>query len=464
MTPAIASYANSHQPPYLRQSSPQNLIVQTMKRREFLERSAKAAAALSAAPWIRSTTGSPNEALSVALIGARSMGFGDLVNHLRQTDVVCGGLCDVDDEVLERRAKDVEEMTGVRPPLYRDYRELLDAPDVDAVIIGTPDHWHALQLVHACEAGKDVYVEKPMANSIAELDAMVGAARAHNRVVQVGQQQRSGPHWREVVDFVRSGALGGVRQVKVWGFFDYGKGAPRVPDEAPPEHVDFDFWLGPAPEQPFNPSRFHGAWRHQWDFGGGLLSDWGVHLLDIVLWAMDVDSPRGAIAASGGIYAYPDRAIETPDTLSVMYDMGDFTLTWDHFGGMGRGLYGRHYGIAFIGNNGTLIVNREGWEVIAEESEDEPLMEPVPFAEASGNDHERHAIDFIAAVRERRDPACTVEMGRAAALFAHLGNIAYRTGSRIEWNTDSHRIDGTDAANALLRPEYRSPWRFPAYE
>src|SRR5690606_20028428 len=253
LTPAIASYANSHQPPYLRQSSPQNLIVQTMKRREFLERSAKAAAALSAAPWIRSTTGSPNEALSVALIGARSMGFGDLVNHLRQTDVVCGGLCDVDDEVLERRAKDVEEMTGVRPPLYRDYRELLDAPDVDAVIIGTPDHWHALQLVHACEAGKDVYVEKPMANSIAELDAMVGAPRAPSRVVRVGQQQRSGPDWREFVDFVRSAAPGGVRQVGVWGFLDSGTGAPRAPDEAPPEHVDFDVCVGPAPEQPFNP-------------------------------------------------------------------------------------------------------------------------------------------------------------------------------------------------------------------
>ena len=434
-----------------------------MKRREFLQRTAQAAAAISVGPWIRTAAGSPNETLAIGLIGARGMGYFNLSNHLKQPNVICGGLCDVDGEVLDRRAAEVEESTGRRPPTFGDYRELLEQQDVDAVIIGTPDHWHCLQLAHACESGKDVYVEKPMANSIAELDAMVGAARTHDRVVQVGQQQRSGRHWQDVVDFVRSGRLGDVRQVKVWGFFDYGKGAPRVPDEAPPEYVDFDTWLGPAPDQPFNPSRFHGVWRHQWDFGGGLLSDWGVHLLDIVLWAMDVDAPRGPISASGGIYAYEDRAIETPDTLSVLYDMGDFTLTWEHFGGVEKGLYGRNYGIAFIGNNGTLVVNRAGWEVIAEERDGERLMEPIPFVEGVESNHERHAIDFIAAVRERRDPVCTVEMGRAAALFAHLGNIAHRTSSRVIWDEGSRRIRDNSAADALLRPEYRPPWRFPEY-
>lgn len=432
-----------------------------MKRRVFLKQSAQAAAILSTGPWIRTSASSPANTVVIGLIGARSMGFFDLTNHLKQPDVVCGGLCDIDEEVLADRAAEVEEMTGTRPRTYRDYRAMLDDSDVDAVVIGTPDHWHCLQLADACDAGKDAYVEKPMANSIAELDAMVASARGHNRIVQVGQQQRSGRHWQDVVDFVRSGKLGDVRRVKVWGFFDYGKGAPRVPNEPPPEHVDFDMWLGPAPDQPFNPSRFHGVWRHQWDFGGGLLSDWGVHLLDIALWAMEVDGPPQSVTATGGIFTYDDRAIETPDTLSVLYDMGDYTLSWEHFAGLGKGYYGRHYGIAFIGNNGTLVVNREGWEVIAEERDDELLMEPVPFMEGVSSNHERHAVNFLEAIRSRRDPVCTVEMGRAAALFAHLGNIAYRTGGNLVWDESAGRFTDNAAANRLIRPEYRAPWEFP---
>lgn len=429
----------------------------SLSRRTFLSRTAAAAAA----PWIRLSSASPSDSIVVGLIGCRSMGFGDLANHLRLPDVACGGLCDVDGEILAQRAADVEERTGARPRLYGDYRRLLDEADVDAVIIGTPDHWHCLQMTDACSAGKDVYVEKPMANSIAELDAMVAAARRYDRVVQVGQQQRSGAHWQEVVAFVRSGRLGDIRQVKVWGFFDYGKGEPRVPNEPPPPHVDFDMWLGPAPDQPFNPSRFHGAWRHQWDFGGGLLADWGVHLLDIVIWALDIDEPPRTVSASGGIYTYADRAIETPDTLSVLYDMGDYTVTWEHLAGLGRGFYGRHYGIAFLGNHGTLVVNRAGWEVVAEEADDEPLMEPVPFVEGVGSNHEAHARDFVDAIRSRRDPICTVEHGRRAALFAHLGNIACRTNSRLVWDGAARRFVDNKKADSLLRPVYRAPWTFP---
>lgn len=431
-------------------------------RRDFLKTSAAAASALAAGPWIRRSLASPNDTLHVGLIGARSMGYGNLAGHLRQPNVVCAGICDVDRHILDERAGDVEEMTGVRPRLFGDFRRLLEAQDVDAVIVGTPDHWHCLQTVLALEAGKDVYVEKPLANSVAECDAIVDAARRHDRVVQVGQQQRSGEAWQNVVRFVQSGRLGDIRRVKVWGFFDYGKGLPRVPDEPPPAHIDFDMWLGPARDQPFNPSRFHSVWRHQWDFGGGLLTDWGVHLLDVVLWAMDVRTAPRAVSASGGIYTYLDRAIETPDTLSVLYDMGDYTISYEHFAGLSKGYYNRSYGIAFIGNNGTLVVNRAGWEVIAEELDGELLMEPVPFVEGVGSNHERHAIDFIEAVRERRDPICTVEMGRDAAVFAHLGNIAYRTGSRLSWDAEARRFEENPDADAFLMPFYRAPWTFPA--
>ncbi len=433
----------------------------TRSRRAFIKASAAAAAAVTTGPWIHLSSASPSDTLHVGLIGARSMGWGNLVGHLRQPNVVCAGVCDVDGQILEQRARDVEGMTGARPRLFRDFRELLEADDVDAVIIGTPDHWHCLQTVYACEAGKDVYVEKPLANSIAECEAMVRAVRGGNRIVQVGQQQRSGEAWQGAVDFVRSGRLGDVRLVKVWGFFEYGKGLPRVPDEPPPSHVDFDMWLGPAPKQPYNPSRFHSVWRHQWDFGGGLLSDWGVHLIDVVLWAMDVrDAPR-SVSASGGIYTYPDRAIETPDTLSVIYDMGDYTISYEHLAGLNTSYYDRGYGIAFIGNDGTLIVNRSGWEVIPEERDGKPAMGPVPFVEGVQSNHERHAVNFIQSVRDRNDPICTIEMGRDAAVFAHLGNIALRTNARVVWNSETQSFAANAGADALVNPEYRAPWTFP---
>ncbi len=435
----------------------------TRSRRDFIKTSAAAAAAASAAatgPWIRLSSASPADTLHIGLIGARSMGWGDLAGHLRQPNVVCAGLCDVDSEVLDQRAADVEELAGARPRIFGDFRELLDAENLDAVIIGTPDHWHYLQTVHALAAGKDVYVEKPLANSIAECDALVEAVRRTDRIVQVGQQQRSGEHWQEVVDFVQSGRLGEVRLVKVWGFFDYGKGSPRVPNEPAPAHVDFDMWLGPAPDQPFNRSRFHSVWRHQWDFGGGLLSDWGVHLIDIVLWAMDVQSAPRSVSAVGGIYTYADRAIETPDTLSVLYDMGDYTIAYEHLAGLNKSYYDRGYGIAFIGNNGTLVVNRSGWEVIAEEKDGDLLMEPVPFVEGVESNHGLHAVDFVESVRNRSEPVCTIEMGRDAAVFAHLGNIALRTGNRLVWDGDARRFVDNAEADTMLRPTYREPWTF----
>ena len=208
----------------------------------------------------------------VGLIGARGMGFYILQNHLKQPEVECAALCDIDDSVLASQGERVLEFQDAKPALYKDFRKLLDDKDIDAVIIGTPDHWHCLIMVEACKAGKDVYVEKPMANSLAELDAMVAAARKYSRVVQVGQQQRSGQQWRDVMDFIQSGKIGQLRQVNIWANFEYGIGQPKVPDSDVPEGVDFDMWLGPAPERTFNQARFHGSWRMFWDYGGGLIS------------------------------------------------------------------------------------------------------------------------------------------------------------------------------------------------
>lgn len=433
-------------------------------RRKFIRNSGSllAGAALSSmvSPDIHARI-SPNDKLTVALIGCRGMGMYNLTDHLKQPGIECAALCDVDSNVLQERAKTIEELTGSKPQLYKDYRHIIDDKAIDIVIIGTPDHWHCLPAVHACEAGKDVYVEKPLANSIAECQVMLRAAREYNTVVQVGQQQRSGQHWQDVVARVRSGELGTIRKIRAWGYFGYGKGSPEVPDSPVPEGVDYNTWLGPAPQHPFNKNRFHGSWRHFWDHGGGLLTDWGVHLLDIPLWAMGVKFPK-SVAASGGIYAYPDHAIETPDTLNVLYDYGSFTLEWDHAGGLSTGLYGRNYGVAFIGNNGTLVANREGWEVIAESENNTEKMQHIPLQAADKDAHEKHVKNFIECVKTRNRPICDIEAGHQVALIAHMGNIAYRTGNRLSWDESKGKFADDKRANDLLKPDYRSPWKFPS--
>lgn len=432
-------------------------------RRTFITKSGSFLAGAALSPLItpKSSTGfSQSDSIGVALIGCHGMGMYDLTDHLKVPGIECIALCDVDDNVLKERARTITELTGKTPQLHHDYRRIIDDRDVDVVIIGTPDHWHCLPAVHACEAGKDVYVEKPLANSIAECQVMLRAARRYNRIVQVGQQQRSGQHWQDIVAFVRSGKLGTIREIKTWGYFDYGKGGPKVPDSAVPGGVDYDMWLGPAPRHPFNKNRFHGSWRHFWDHGGGLLTDWGVHLLDIPLWAMGTHIPK-SVMASGGIYAYKENFIETPDTLNVLFDFGNFTLSWDHAGGLSKGLYGRNYGVAFVGNNGTLVVNREGWEVIAESDKNGNKTEVVPLQPADRHAHEKHVKNFIDCVRSRQKPACEIETGHDVALIAHMGNIAYRTGSKLVWDDERGKFKGNKEADAFLKPEYRRPWKFP---
>ncbi len=432
-------------------------------RRDFLKNTGAIAAGAALSPLMASQLGtrvSPNDKFTIALIGCRGMGMYDLKDHLKFPEIECGGLCDVDEKVLNERASEIGKLTGKTPKLFKDYRKVLEDKSIDAVIVGTPDHWHCLMATDACEAGKDVYVEKPLANSVGECEIMLNIARKYNRVVQVGQQQRSGQHWQDVVALVRSGKLGTIRKIKTWGYFDYGKAKPKVPDTPVPSGVDYDLWLGPAPKRPFNFNRFHGSWRFYWEQGGGLMTDWGVHLLDIPLWAMNVRVPK-SVSSSGGIYAYPDNAMETADTQSVIYDFGNFLLEWDHAGGITKGAYGRNYGVAFIGNNGTVVVNREGWELIPEADGSNTRMEAIPLQQADLKDHEKHVKNFVECLKNRKQPICDIEFGRNAAVVAHLGNIAYRTGHKLFWDDERKSFGNDTQANALIQPEYRGPWKFP---
>jgi predicted dehydrogenase len=403
---------------------------------------------------------SANDTVVVGLIGCNGMGFADLSNFVQQPGVECAALCDIDQNVIDRRSKDLLELTGKKVDSYGDYRKMLERKDIDVVIIGTPDHWHCLQMVDSVAAGKDVYCEKPLANSIQELDIMVNAARKYNKVVQVGQWQRSGPHWKAAIDFVYSGKLGNIRTVKTWAYQGWMKPVPVLPDEAAPAGVDYDFWLGPAHQRPFNRNRFHFNFRWFWDYAGGLMTDWGVHIIDFGLYGMKAKAPV-SVMASGGKFAYPDDASETPDTLQAIYEFDNYTMIWEHATGIDGGPYGRNHGVAFIGNNGTLVVDRGGWEVIPEQDNGQYKMEAIPPQRGGGRDLELHVQNFLDCIKTREKPACDIAIAANTAKVAHMGNIAFKTGRKIYWDQSANQFIQDDEANQFMSPYYRDPWKLP---
>lgn len=443
-------------------------------RRDFVKKTAVAAASVGAAASLGAGatfgapaiwtgfSGMPSDQLRFGAIGINGMGGGNVGSFLKQENLVCAALCDVDAGVLEKRAVQFGERQGARPDTYEDYRTLLERKDLDFVMIGTPDHWHCLQAVHAMESGKHVYVEKPLSNSIGECDIMLAAARHHGKLVQMGQWQRSGPHWRNAVDFVHSGALGNIRTVKAWAYQGWMKPVPIYPDEAVPAGVNYDMWLGPMPLRPFNKNRFHFNFRWFWDYAGGLMTDWGVHIIDYALYGMNAPYPT-SVMASGGKFAYPDDASETPDTLQAVFEFDGFTMLWEHATGIDLGPYGKNHGVAFIGNNGTLVVNRAGWEVIAEDDQNKPLMEVPAPEKQNGNDLDRHTVNFVNAIRSGEALHAPVEVGHKAAVVAHMGNVAFKTGRKVYWDQSIRQFKGDEEANTIIKPTYRAPWTVPNY-
>jgi predicted dehydrogenase len=333
------------------------------------------------------------------------------------------------------------------------------------VIIGTPDHWHCLITVYALQAGKDVYVEKPMANSIEECNIMVKAANYYNKVVQVGQQQRSGFIFQKAMEMLKGGKIGKLRKVNIWANFNYGVGPEIVPDEPVPQGVDFDMWLGPAPIRSFNRSRFHGWWRLFWDYGGGLMSDWGVHLLDIALWAGNIaTAPQKVMTYAANTY-HESRARETFDSMTVIYPNNDFVINWDMTAGLQKGPYDTSYGLAFIGDSATMVADRSKLVVYPEWDEEgkKPMTEEFRYTDGKES-HGEHVKNFLECIKTRNKPACPPETGRAAALHVHIPNIAARTGEPVLiWDDTANRFTNSEAANKLVIPAYRSPWTLPKY-
>jgi predicted dehydrogenase len=404
----------------------------------------------------------PSERLNIGAIGINGMGFSDLRSALKIPGVEVVALCDIDANVISKRMDELAKMNVDTSKIktYVDYRKLLENKEVDAVIVGTPDHWHALIMMDACAAGKDVYCEKPVGNSIEECRVMVKAQQRYNKVVQVGQWQRSQQHFIDAVDYVQSGVLGNIRTVKVWCYQGWMKPGPVVPDTAPPAGVDYKMWLGPAPTRPFNSSRFHFNFRWFWDYAGGLMTDWGVHLLDYGLLGMKSPTPK-SITALGGRFAYPELYEETPDTLTTLYEFDGFNMVWDSAMGIDNGSYNRDHGIAYIGNNGTLILNRGGWEVIEERQSKNKVSKP--FVASSDNGLDKHLENFVSVVKSRKKEElhCPVQAAALVATVAQMGNIAYRSGKKLEWNAAKERFTDEAANKEYMMKENHNGYKLP---
>lgn len=434
-------------------------------RRKFLQKSAlftAGAGMLSTASWSHPYI-SPNEKINVGLIGCRSQGFYVLREFLQTGSVNCLGICDVDQQVLEEKAAALKNDFQQLPKLYRDFRKMLEDKAIDAVIIGTPDHWHCLQTVYSCQAGKDVYVEKPLANSIGECNLMLEAARRYNRIVQVGQQQRSSPVWKGAMEYIQAGHIGKLRKANIWANFHYGIGARKQSDEPVPAGVDFDLWLGPAPERSFNPARFHGNWRHFWDYGGGLMTDWGVHLLDMALWAKEDMTEPEQVMAYGSNLSFEEYSRETYDTMSVIFPKKDYVINWEHAAGHQTGPYDMPYGIALVGDKATVVADRGDWTVKtgdSKETEEFMTLAKDYKKQSSWSDVGNHVRDFLSSVKSRESPSCSVEVGRNVAQYAHMANIAVRSGEgSLSWDVSRQSFTNSKAGDSLIMSPYRESWR-----
>jgi predicted dehydrogenase len=399
---------------------------------------------------------SASDKINVGAIGINGMGWADLQSMMKIPEVNVMAICDVDENVLAKRKAELVK-ANVNVTTYIDYRKMLENKDIDVIIIGTPDHWHCLQMVDACSAGKDVYVEKPIGNSIQECNAMVAAQQKYSRAVQVGQWQRSMPHFVDALNYIRSGKLGKIRTVKTWAYQGWMKNIETKPDGSAPAGVHYDMWLGPATKRPFNENRFHFNFRWYWDYAGGLMTDWGVHLIDYALLGMDAKFPK-AVVALGGKFAYPDGAHETPDTLAAIYEFDGYNMIWEHAQSISNGNYGRDHGISYIGNNGTLVLDRGGWEVIP----DEKRMEAVTYQPNKGSGLDLHTRNFIEVVKSRNmnDLTCSIQAGAHVATVCQMGNISYKTGSKVNWDSKQNRFAESNA-NLLINARYNNGYRVP---
>lgn len=434
----------------------------SLPRRDFL----KAAAVPLAAPLVvpASVLGRgappPSERIHLGIIGVNGMGQANLANCTAHKDVVLTAVCDV---ARDRRDAVVARHKATAKG-YHDYRDLLARPDVDAVIIAAPPHWHALMAIHAVEAGKDIYLQKPMTLYPDETLAVRNAVKKHNRVSQVGTQIHAGSNYRRVVEWIRSGRLGPINTVRTFNVMNQGpEGIGRAPAQSAPPGVDWDLWCGPAPLRPFNALLFHDSFHHCsfMDYSGGWTPGMAPHIVDLPVWALELGPPLLTTCVGGRSVIHDDG--DAPDRQEALWQYPGLTMTWsvnlaNSFAfDFGRGAPARRLGICFHGLNGTLLANYEKHEVIPEGDRLKDRSAP----EANLPDSPGHEREWLNCVKSRQEPSCSVAYHWKVDIALTLATLAYRLGRAIAFNLKADRIVGDPVAVRKARPEYRPPWKFP---
>jgi predicted dehydrogenase len=403
--------------------------------------------------WSATRIRGANDRVRMGLIGSGGRGREDLGTFLKQPDFEAVAICDVYQPFLQKGLA----MTDGRAKSFHDFRRLLEEKDIDAVIVGTPDHWHALMTVAACEAGKDVYCEKPLSLTVTDGRRMLDAARKHQRVVQTGSQQRSGSHYAAAVKLIQEDGIGAVHRIQC------GMQRNAFPGFKPTEMADgktggfdYEMWLGPAPKRAFDPFRCIYNFRWFWDYSGGQMTNWGAHHLDIARWITGADA-ASVVAGFGGRYALSDGG-ETPDVQEVTYQFPKVVVTWTA-SEIAEGP--KSVTLDVYGSKGMMTLTRGGFQVTPEKTgsgkEKAPAMDAVQM---KGNDlNAAHARNFLDCVKSRKRPNADVEEGHRSAVMCHLGNISTRLGRSLKWDAAKEQVAGDAEANAMLSRPYRGPWK-----
>lgn len=438
-----------------------------MDRREFLRNSSTLAGATLLAVHAGEETlraePAASDRVAIAAIGVRGRGGAVLDTFASMKDVDVKYIADIDESVREARAAGIEKRTGKLPKAIKDFREALDDDSIDAVMIGTPDHWHALPTIMACQAKKDVYVEKPDGHNIIEGQTMVAAQRKYGRIVQLGTQSRSAPHIQNAVKYLRDGKIGKVRWAKSWESAKQGS-IGHVADSKAPAGVDYDFWLGPAPQREFNSRRFHGSWRWFFDYGTGDLGNDGVHRLDYARWALaaaresegkTLPAIPQVITGSGGKHYFDDDQ-QWPDNMLATYDFGDCLLTYEMRVWTPYDYFNESEGAAILGDQGYVVIGNSRWRAF--DGRGKMISE-----ENGGDNTAGHVRNFLDCMRSREKPNADLEtVGHPSSLLCHLGNASWRAGRSLKFDAEKYTFIGDDDANQFLtRAEYRKPWLLP---
>ncbi len=443
-----------------------------MNRRQFLQGSA-AALALSAFPNYGAEFADQKK--RVGLIGCGWYGKCDLFRLIQVAPVEVVSLCDVDKRMLADAADMVasRQLSKKKPRTHGDYREMLKEKDLDVVLIGTPDHWHALNMIAACEAGADVYCQKPISVDIVEGQAMLAAARKHKRVVQIGTQRRSTPHLIEARDtIIKEGKLGKIAHVEICCYWHM-RASGNPPDTAPPENLDYEMWTGPAPMRPFCEWTHPRRWRAFMEYGNGIVGDMCVHMLDMARWMMDLGWPK-TISSSGGILVDKASKANITDTQTATFNFDGLQIVWNHRT-WGQGVDEKYpWSATFYGDKGMLKASVFGYDFIPL-GDGKPISREVAYEleqypeDKTEKDLEKHCApairghmkNLLANIATRGKPVADIEQGYISTTSCILANLSMQLGRSLTWDPTKGLVVGDDEANRLLRRPYRAPWMHP---